>query len=127
MVSGRRINVLSRNIAELLPDTVSQGLDIGCGDGAISNLLMSFKPELKISGVDVLVREKTFVPVTRFDGIKLPFDDKSFDFCMLIDVLHHTDFQMELLKESFRVASKFVIIKDHYCQNHYFAIYGLGG
>jgi SAM-dependent methyltransferase len=53
------------------------------------------------------------VPVTSFDGIRLPFGDASVDAVMMIDVLHHASDQRALLAELARVARCCVVIKDH--------------
>lgn len=111
-VFGRRVRVLASSIASLLPDR-ARVLDVGCGSGDIASALLAFKPHLTIEGVDVLVRPETAIPVRQFDGEHLPFGDLTFDYALLIDVLHHTDDPAALLDEVSRVASH-VIIKDHY-------------
>jgi len=111
-VFERRINILASHIAELLPKG-SDVLDVGCGDGQIDRLIMQKKPGVSISGTDVLVRKKTHIPVTPFDGNRLPFDDKSFDAVIFVDVLHHTDDPRILLSEARRVSRDAIIIKDH--------------
>ena len=87
-------------------------LDIGCGDGLIDALIMQHRPDVRIEGIDVLVRPVTHIPVTQFDGSTIPFADHSFDAAMLVDVLHHTTDPAALLREAARVASR-VILKDH--------------
>jgi SAM-dependent methyltransferase len=116
IVSGRRVNVLSTLIAQMLPADVTSALDVGCGDGAICRHIEQLRPEVKFSGVDVLVRPDALVPVTQFDGKVLPFPEQSFDFSLLVDVLHHTEHQNQLLAECLRVSKRFVIIKDHLCE-----------
>jgi SAM-dependent methyltransferase len=88
-------------------------LDVGCGDGALAALLRERRPDIRVEGVDVLVREHTAIPVRRFDGIRIPYDDKSVDVVLMVDVLHHTDDPTVLLRESTRVARFGVLIKDH--------------
>src|SRR5436190_14330405 len=85
-VHGRRITVLARHAGEMLPKCESI-LDVGCGDGALDAALLVQRPELKISGLDVLRRPKTFIPVELFDGKTLPVSDGRYDAVMLIDVL----------------------------------------
>jgi len=111
-VFERRINILASRIAELLPKG-SNVLDIGCGDGQIDQLIMQKKTGLSISGTDVLVRQKTHIPVTPFDGNRLPFDDNSFDAVTFVDVLHHTGDPRILLREARRVSKDLIVIKDH--------------
>lgn len=111
-VFRRRVQVLSSHLAALLShgDTV---LDLGCGDGSIASAIMDKKPGLSFRGIDVLVRERTLIPVMPFDGETIPAGDKSFDWVMIVDVLHHTDNPDRLVAEAARVARKGVIIKDH--------------
>src|SRR4051812_27583207 len=88
-------------------------LDVGCGDGHIDTLLLKQRPDLKLHGVEVTTRKRTEFPVSYFDGTILPFENKSFDAVMFVDVLHHTDDPMVLLREALRVARKAIVLKDH--------------
>lgn len=112
LVFGRRVRVLSDRLAALLPPDATV-LDVGCGDGTIDRLLMQLRPDLQISGIDVLVRPETHIPVTQFDGKHIPFADGSYDAVLFTDVLHHTDDPTILLAEAARVARKAIVIKDH--------------
>ena len=109
---NRRIWVLSRHLAEAIPGRGTV-LDIGCGDGQLALALMRLRPDLRIEGVDVVPRPKTLVPVAQYDGMKLPFEDKSFDYVTIVDVLHHTNDPTVVLSEASRVARQGVVIKDH--------------
>ncbi|PLX41957.1 MAG: SAM-dependent methyltransferase [Deltaproteobacteria bacterium] len=106
----------TRRIAELLSELLPEGamvLDVGCGDGLIDELLLSTRPDLKILGVDTLLRDKSHIEVTKFDGITLPFENGEFEWVQCIDVLHHANNPQNLFMELARVASKGVVIKDH--------------
>ncbi len=111
-IHGRRIRRLSELLSELIPSGCSL-LDVGCGDGKISRLLLDKRPDLQIEGVDVLVRDQVWLPVKSFDGMRLPFAEASFDGVMLIDVLHHTDNPVSLLREAIRVSRRWFVVKDH--------------
>lgn len=111
-ISGRRAVVLAERLAELMPPD-STVLDVGCGDGEIAWLLSHRRRDLRISGVDVLVREGTRIPVEAFDGRTLPFADESFDVVSFVDILHHCEQPLELLREARRVARRAIVIKDH--------------
>jgi SAM-dependent methyltransferase len=112
IVFGRRVQVLSQQVGSLLPDGASV-LDVGCGDGSIAAVIMDERPDVEITGIDVLVRPETKIPVTEFDGTTIPFADNSFGAVTFVDVLHHTDDASALLREAARVASTAVVIKDH--------------
>jgi SAM-dependent methyltransferase len=111
-VAKRRARVLSRQLAEIIPQD-AEVLDVGCGDGEIAWLVGQARPDLRIRGVDVLVRPDTRIPVEQYDGSTLPCTDKSCDVVTLIDVLHHCDDPRAVLGEAARVARQAVVIKDH--------------
>jgi SAM-dependent methyltransferase len=112
-VVGRRVEILSRHLAELLPHG-AKTLDVGCGDGAIDRRLMDRRPDLAIDGLDVLVRPSTHVPVREFDGRALPAETDGYDAVTLVDVLHHAADPRQLLAEAARVARLAVVVKDHF-------------
>lgn len=113
-VHGRRVHQLSKLLAQLIPQN-AKILDIGCGDGLVSHLIVQARPDVEIKGIDVLVRSQTYIPVSRFDGHVIPYNDESFDVVMFVDVLHHTEDPMILLREAVRVACKAIVLKDHTC------------
>jgi ubiquinone/menaquinone biosynthesis C-methylase UbiE len=109
---NRRVWVLSRHLATAIPSRGSV-LDVGSGDGQIALALMRLRPDLKVEGVDVVPRPKTLIPVTQYDGNRLPFADRSFDYVTIVDVLHHTVDPSAVMAEAARVARLGVVIKDH--------------
>jgi SAM-dependent methyltransferase len=112
LVFGRRI----RAIADFVAASLQPGdrvLDIGCGSGDLSALLMQKIGGVKCSGVDTLVRPETRIPVEPYDGKSLPIPDKSFDAVIIVDVLHHAEDANAVVAEAARVAKRCVIIKDH--------------
>jgi ubiquinone/menaquinone biosynthesis C-methylase UbiE len=112
LVHGRRVQALAAAIAPLL-ERGWRVLDVGCGDGALGALLAERVPGLLVEGVEVQVRARCAIPVAPFDGRRLPFADRSADAVLLVDVLHHVEAPLELLREAARVAAKAVIVKDH--------------
>jgi ubiquinone/menaquinone biosynthesis C-methylase UbiE len=112
LVFTRRTRVLAESIGRLLPAGANV-LDVGCGDGTIDWLILERRPDLTIRGIDVLVRPATKIPVDRFNGTQLPCASKCFDVVSFVDVLHHTDDPIVLLREAKRVARKLVLLKDH--------------
>ncbi len=111
-VHTRRVRVLAEHLCRVLPEQATV-LDIGCGDGLLSRQVQDRRPDLRISGIDVLVRERTHIPVAPFDGQRIPLADGVVDVAMFVDVLHHTSDPMVLLREARRIARRAVVIKDH--------------
>jgi len=117
----RRINVLAKHISSYLPkEKPLKGLDVGCGSGELAYLVQQKCPNVQIQGVDIIIRENiSTIKIDKFDGLKIPFENNSFDFVILVDVLHHTEKQIELMNECVRLAKEFIIIKDHIYNNWY--------
>ena len=111
-VMTRRVRILSDHLRTRIPQG-SSVLDVGSGDGTIAKTIADTRPDIRIEGVDVLVRPTTAIPTTEYDGLHLPFANSSFDVVMLVDVLHHTPDPGAVLREVARVARRRVVIKDH--------------
>ena len=103
-VHTRRVRILAQHLAKLIPQHAAV-LDVGCGDGLLASLVQQLRPDLNISGIEVLVRNQTAIPIMPFDGEHIPSADHSVAVVMFVDVLHHTRDQMVLLREA----------KDHTC------------
>jgi SAM-dependent methyltransferase len=119
LVFGRRVRVLADAVAPLIPSGARSILDIGCGDGTIARLLTERRPELAVEGVEVIPRSSCHIPCCAFDGVRLPFPEKSFDACLFVDVLHHTTDITQLLREAARVTRSCVILKDHLSESSF--------
>jgi SAM-dependent methyltransferase len=89
-------------------------LDVGCGDGNNTLALAREAGATVVRGVDIVVRPTAVIEVSSYDGVHLPFPDKSFEAVSIVDVLHHCTEPLAVLKETLRVASKKLIIKDHF-------------
>jgi SAM-dependent methyltransferase len=111
-VHGRRAQVLAGLLAEMLPRG-ARVLDVGSGDGLVAYLTSRKRPDVRVTGVDLLVRPRTYIPVEAFDGRVIPYGDASFDVVTFIDVLHHLEDLTPLLQEAVRVAREGLLIKDH--------------
>lgn len=86
-------------------------LDIGCGNGYLAKLVAKAK-KAQVTCVDVVDYNQTDLQTILFDGVSLPFADKSFDIVILSYVLHHSSVAEELLKEARRVCYGKVIIYE---------------
>jgi SAM-dependent methyltransferase len=111
-VQNRRARALSNRLADIIPDRFDM-LDVGCGDGLIARLITERRTDIQLRGLDVLTRDHAYIPVERFNGEVIPYEDASFDGVMFVDVLHHTHDPMVLLREATRVARASIVIKDH--------------
>jgi SAM-dependent methyltransferase len=115
LVHPRRVHVIAEHAARLVPPG-AQVLDIGTGDGRIAATLSQRRPDIRIAGLDVLVRKQTTIPVTWYDGRVIPMPEASVDVVTLFDVLHHADDPPMLLSEAARVARSCIVLKDHLCE-----------
>ncbi len=111
-VHNRRVRVLSAHLWELIPQG-ARVLDVGCGDGLLAHFIMQKRPDIEMRGIDVLVRKHTYIPIDGFDGKVIPYGDAIFDVVMFVDVLHHAEDPMILLREAVRVVRKAIVVKDH--------------
>jgi SAM-dependent methyltransferase len=107
-----RVRALCTLLADLIPPGALV-LDVGCGDGLLAKSLCEKRPDIRIDGIDVMARGQTHIPVRVFDGLRIPYEDNGVDVALLVDVLHHSENPMTLLREAKRVARQAIVIKDH--------------
>jgi SAM-dependent methyltransferase len=87
-------------------------LDLGAGDGKVGELVSGLGKGVSL--VDVIDFNASGLPLTLYDGKKLPFADKEFDASLLLTVLHHADAPLEVLKEAMRVSRSIILIESVY-------------
>jgi SAM-dependent methyltransferase len=114
LVHPRRVQVLAAHAARLVPQGADV-LDVGSGDGRVAAALAALRPDVRVRGLDVLVRDDAAIEVRPFDGRAIPYPDRSVDVVTLFDVLHHADEPADLLGEAARVARSCIVLKDHVC------------
>lgn len=86
-------------------------LDLGAGTGWVAKRLT--EKGWDVSLADVLECNETDLPLTTYDGKRLPYRDKEFDTTLLVFVLHHALNQEEVLREAVRVTRRrLVIVED---------------
>ncbi|MBQ8218495.1 MAG: class I SAM-dependent methyltransferase [Bacilli bacterium] len=116
-IYNRRMEQLYYHLSSLVKKyNCSSILDIGAGDGKIDKMIQD-KCNVSITGIDVLVRDYTYIPVIEYDGNSIPLKDNSINATMMIDVLHHTDNPSIVFNEAVRVSNKYIIVKDHIKSN----------
>lgn len=88
-------------------------LDVGPGNCVVWQSLEA--EHFRVTAVDV--SDKSLVdglaPML-YDGVRLPFADKSFDTAMLLTVLHHCADPDRILAEAARVAASLIVIEEVY-------------
>lgn len=91
-------------------------LDIGSGTGFVAERITK-DYQINIQCVDIHNSNRTNLKFTIYDGIKLPFVDRSFDVVLLIFVLHHCANPLQILEEAKRVCApkgKIILMEDTY-------------
>lgn len=112
-VQGPRARRITETFVALAGSAYSL-LDVGAGDGKLGAEVARQLGAQRVAGVDVLVQPVTDIEVTSYDGERLPFEDQSFEVVTISDVLHHCAKPRDVLRECLRVASRCVLVKDHF-------------
>ena len=117
LIYQRRIRAISMAIAPLLPQGLV--LDVGCGNGEFGAYIMALRKDVRIIGVEVMLRPSSAIPVVLYDGGELPLKDKSVSGVIIADTLHHTHQPDKVMRECLRVAREAVVVKDHFYENEF--------
>jgi ubiquinone/menaquinone biosynthesis C-methylase UbiE len=108
-----------RTLLESQAAEVASVLEVGCGTGAVLLELRELGVGRYHRGVDYSDPtahsdprvEAHGLPLDRYDGIRLPYDDASFDLVYATHVLEHVPNEQLFLAELKRVARKFVYVE----------------
>lgn len=92
---------------------LDSALDFGSGDGFFSSQWKSNSLARQVAAVDVVRRKSSIVVPSLYDGVRLPFDDRSFDLSYAVDVLHHCPDPSRALEDLSRCSRRYLLIKDH--------------
>lgn len=108
----RRAEFFTDHFADDLPRD-STVLDIGGRWGFYVKPLETRGHDVTV--LDVVKPSFQKAPVVIYDGLKIPFQDQSFDASLLVTVLHHVDDLDSLVREVRRVTRKrLIVIEDLY-------------
>jgi ubiquinone/menaquinone biosynthesis C-methylase UbiE len=123
-LSNKRSTTFANYIAAQIPDT-GHMLDFGCGNMFTSVELLKLKPNLTITGIDV-IRDQNLTDTILSDKRlafkqvtekRLPFDDNTFDVALVLAMLHHTDdpeYYLSELKRIIKPGGIILIIEEMY-------------
>ena len=101
----------------ILSKTFKNILDVGCGEGIITNYIKSLVNDVEIQGMDVseniISKAKGSFPDINFtvgsiQQIDIP--SNSYDLVTACEVLEHVENPLAALEELFRVSKKYVIV-----------------
>lgn len=102
----------NRDQAEMLTPHIRPGdkvLDVGCGSAHLTECISdTFQAE--VMGLDVKDFRVAQVPFREFDGIAIPFPDKSFDHTIVSFTLHHCHDPSALARECVRVSRNTIMV-----------------
>ena len=101
----------------------SRCLDVGAGTGRFANYLHQNGHHVQL--IDIVdMCEFPDLDFASFNGKEIGFEDNSFDTILLMFVLHHTDYQDQLIEECRRVTSRYIIIAEDVIQNKFDLLMG---
>lgn len=113
----RRSYKRARNFSKFLKNIIVRNkriLDVGMGDGTIAKQIQK-DYNADIIGIDVIDYNKTGVPLIIYDGKRINFKENNFDVVLIVEVLHHCNDVLSVLKEAKRVTKdKIIIFEDIY-------------
>ncbi len=90
-------------------------LEIGAGKGHVARALQQ-AARVDIKLVDVVDYNETELQLEVYDGVQLPFRRHSFDYSLLIFVLHHTPDPLVVLREALRVSRCGVLVVENHVE-----------
>lgn len=103
----------AETVAELVADLDPQGvLDVGAGNGIVTNRLLDRGLDVVAFDFSEVALEGVRGPTVTGDIVEMPFDDGSFDLCVLSEVLEHLgpgSFE-RALREVARISRRHVVL-----------------
>ena len=93
------------------PSAAERVLDLGAGDGYVGEVVRQ-TTGAEVVLADVVDFNRTSLPLVRYDGRSLPFEDARFDLTLLVYVLHHARDPEAVLREARRVTKGRVVVVE---------------
>lgn len=116
--------ILFKDIVAMLPEVGARILNVGSGDGVLSQYLRELG--YIVEDLDIRSYSVTGVEPIIYDGVTIPFDNNTFDAVLCIYVLHHVDHQKELLGEMSRVSKGQLIVAEDVGEHPVHSVFMLG-
>lgn len=113
MITSYRPRVLEHLLKLAAPLKPRRILDFGAGDGYFASRMSELPGVEEVVPVDVVERKQNIVKPILYDGLRLPFDDATFDMAYAVDVIHHCLDPISALDDMMRCTSRYLLLKDH--------------
>lgn len=113
---GRFLAAVQQSVGELRPDSL---LDVGCGEGIVTERLARAFPSTRVVGVDVAdpslleeweARRAPNLGFAPGSAYALPYEDDQFEVVTALEVLEHLERPAEALAELARVAGRALVL-----------------
>lgn len=100
-------------------------LDVGCGPGYFTDVLR--EEQHQVVPLDLEPSPfLTHLPRVVYDGARMPFADGTFDWALIITVLHHAPDPLAVVAETARVARRLIVVEDVVYSNwHKYLTWGI--
>jgi 2-polyprenyl-3-methyl-5-hydroxy-6-metoxy-1,4-benzoquinol methylase len=112
----RFLRELDRQIKQLAPTSI---LDVGCGEGIVTERFARLLPQTRILGLDADTetlqnewqeRQLANLSFQTGSAYELPFENNSFELVCAIEVLEHLERPHDALNEMARVSSQMLLV-----------------
>ena len=127
----RFLRTLDGQVKAIAPASI---LDVGCGEGIVSERFARLLPHTRILGIDAdtaalqdewQTRQLDNLSFQVGSAYELPFEDDSFELACAIEVLEHLERPRDALAEMARVASRVLLLsvprEPHWRVSHFLA------
>jgi len=97
-------------------DSIRDVLEVGCGTGDVLEQLLEKKIGVCFTGIEIGTERiqsqgRGHLHIHGFDGLRIPYEDRSFDFVYATHVLEHVTDERGFLYELRRVSRQFIYVE----------------